>query len=146
MTELHPEVDTETLVVQYLADTEFTDDDDPGVSGKLPPGWTPAQQWIRVTAFGSTDADRGVGHVVAQRVDVEAFGPDALPLHRIAARALRALRLLPTSSSTFPGAVVTDVAKGIGIENRPDEDSDAERYRFDVVVTLHPVDTPPGEL
>lgn len=138
MTELLREVDTETLVVSYLDSRPALAPLVDGISGKLPSSWNPSRTWLRVTAFPSVDRDAGVGHVVGARVQVEAFGENATALFPVAAQALLELRLLPSSGWRFPGAVVNHVEKAAGIENRPDEDSDAERYLFEVILTLHP--------
>jgi len=139
MTDFLPPVDVETLTVDYLktvaAVTSLVGVD--GVSGDLPRAWNPGERHVRVTRVGGLPTDRAA-YLDQARIQIDAFGATDIDAHTVAAATLLALLRLPTAGYSHPGAVVNAVRQDLGLANLPDPDSDAPRYLFGMVLTVHP--------
>ncbi len=143
MTGARPEVDAETIVVDYLsADSTPTSSTVDGVADALPRGWTKDSLRLRVTRLGGAPRPGDpIGHLNRARIQVDAFGPDSSSTFAAAARALADLRNLPSSGFETPGAVVTAVEVELGIQRADDPPTNAARYVFGVILYGHAVAT-----
>ena len=137
MPDQYEELDVEGLVIGYLkgraAVTALVPAD--SISTRLRRGWQAGEPALRIRRIGGTPTEAVAHHVVRYRVQVEAFAETTVEAGALARRVDLELRRMPEDE--FPGAVVSDVRKDLGISDVGDPDSDSERYLFGAVLYAH---------
>lgn len=139
MPDQYEELDAEALVIDYLKGRAAVTALVPAaaISTRLRRGWQAGEPALRIRRIGGTATEATAAHLVRYRVQVEAFAGTTADASALARRVDLELRRMPASS--FPGAVVTDVRKDLGISDVGDPDSDSERYLFGAVLYAHAV-------
>lgn len=137
MPDFYAEPDFEELAVSYLKATAAVTALVPAasISTKLRRGWSAGDPALRVRRIGGLPTEQAAQHLVRGVLQVEAYAGTEVDAHAIIGQADLALRRMPSSS--FTGAVVTDVRKRSPIRNDPDPDSDSARFLFDAVLYAH---------
>lgn len=138
------ELDAETIVIGHLQTvaelTELVPADN--ITGKLrrgspaATGWNAGQPALRIRRIGGTPTEDETTWLRRYRLQFDAFAGtelEAFAIARAAEKHTRAMR-----GQTIAGAVFTQVGSDLPMDNRPDPDSDSERYLFGLVLYAHP--------
>lgn len=139
MTDFRSEPDFEAIVVGYLKSLDSVTDLVPAdsIGTRLRRDWSAGNPAIRVRRIGGLPTESVTQHLARGRLQIEAYAGTEIDAFAIAQVVDVELRRI--AGEAFDGAVITSSAKDLPIANRPDPDSDSERFLFGVVLYGHSV-------
>jgi hypothetical protein len=128
--------DVETLLVEYLkTDVALSEIVGAKVSSPDLPSSFKAEERVRFFYVGGSSPTPDTNHVENALLQFDCYGSTAIKAFDVARKTLSAL--LRSPAATFAGMVVTKAQKSLGPVYDPDPDTDAPRYRLDVILTVH---------